>query len=164
MTQNARNGQIRHIYLVPHGAATSKEANPDRPLTHKGREEVEAIAAWAACAGLRVDQIRHSGKRRAQETAEILADKLNVKSRVSAVAGLSPNDDVNPVAEELETEQKTVMLVGHLPFLSRLASRLILNRPQQTVVQFQNGGIVGLVNKEGIWMVDLLVAPAIIPS
>ena len=57
------------LYLVQHGEAKSKTEDPQRPLTERGREDVARVAAFAASAGLQVGQIRHSGKRRAEETA-----------------------------------------------------------------------------------------------
>jgi len=59
------------IYLVQHGEAESKKEDPERSLTKKGRRDVEKVAVWAAQTGLKIEQIRHSGKRRAAETAEI---------------------------------------------------------------------------------------------
>ena len=73
--------QKKMIYLVQHGEAKSKEEDPARSLTEKGRRDVEKVAVWAAQTGLRIEQIRHSGNRRAAETAEIFAEKLNLKGK-----------------------------------------------------------------------------------
>ncbi len=145
------------IYLVQHGEAKSKEEDPERSLTDKGRRDVEKVAVWAAQTGLRIEQIRHSGKRRAAETAEIFAEKLNLKKNVIAVSGIAPNDDVEPVANILEQESHSIMIVGHLPFLNRLTSRLLVGNSEQTVVRFRNGGLVGLFCDSGNWPVALLV-------
>ena len=145
------------IYLVQHGEAKSKEEDPERSLTDKGRRDVEKVAAWAAQTGLRIEQIRHSGKRRAAETAEIFAEKLNLKKNVIAVSGIAPNDDVESIANILEQEGQFIMIVGHLPFLNRLASRLLVGNADQTVIRFRNGGLVGLSCVSGNWLVDLLL-------
>jgi len=129
------------IYLVQHGEAKSKEDDPERSLTEKGRRDVEKVAVWAVQAGLKIEQIRHSGKRRAAETAKIFAGKLNLKKNVIAVSGIAPNDDVEPVANILEQESQSIMIVGHLPFLNRLASRLLVGNADQTVIRFRNGGL-----------------------
>ena len=57
------------LYLVQHGEAKSKAEDPQQPLAEQGREDVAQVVAFAAGAGLQVRQIRHSGKRRAEETA-----------------------------------------------------------------------------------------------
>jgi len=149
--------QKKMLYLVQHGEAKSKEEDPERSLTEKGRRDVKKVAVWAAQTGLRIEQIRHSGKRRAAETAEIFAKKLNLKKNVSAVSGIAPNDDVEPVASILEQEGQSIMIVGHLPFLNRLASRLLVGNSERTVVRFRNGGVVGLSCDSGNWSVALLV-------
>jgi len=51
------------------------------------------------------------------------------------------------------------MVVGHLPFLSRLASYLILGEPGHAVVRFCNAGVVGLTRVEAGWLVSELLTP-----
>ena len=76
----------RLLYLVRHGEATSEEQNPARPLTEPGAKEVEQIAAWFTSTKLPVDEIRHSGKLRAQQTAEIFAQYLGLPGSDCEVA------------------------------------------------------------------------------
>jgi phosphohistidine phosphatase len=154
------------LYLVQHGEAMSEGENPERPLSVRGREDVQRVSAVAARLGLRPAEIRHSGKRRAAETAEIFAAALGVRKRVVAVAGMAPNDDVGPVASALATMPQSLMLVGHLPFLSRLASLLLVGDPERTLARFRMGGIVcltrdpsGAGGTAGGWMVAWMVTP-----
>src|SRR6516225_11720817 len=128
------------LYLVQHGEAKPESEEPERPLTDRGAETVRRMAAWAAQVGLKVDQIRHSGKRRAEQTAALLGERLNPAQGVIAVDGLQPNDDVRPVAEAIQAEPAAVMLVGHLPHLSRLANLLLTGDPDSTVLRFQMAG------------------------
>ena len=141
------------LYLVQHGEAKSKTEDPQRPLTERGRDDVAGVAAFAARTGLQVRQIRHSGKRRAEETASILAERLSPVEGVVAISGLAPRDDVRPVAEALSSETRPVMLVGHLPFLDRLASLLVTGDAERSIVRFQMGGIVCLVREDEKWVV-----------
>ena len=64
------------VYLVQHGEAKREEEDPARPLTGRGKREAEGVARAAERAGLAPAEILHSGKRRAQETAEIFAARL----------------------------------------------------------------------------------------
>ena len=41
------------LYLVQHGAAMSEAENPERPLTVRGREDVQRVSAFVARLGLR---------------------------------------------------------------------------------------------------------------
>ena len=150
------------LFLVQHGEAKSEAEDPERSLTDRGAEVVRRMAAWAAQVGVKVDQIRHSGKRRAEQTAALLAEQLSPVNGTIAVAGLAPNDDVRPVAEGLQAERGSVMLVGHLPFLSRLASFLLTGDPEAGVIRFRMAGITCLSNQEGTWAVNWVVPPALV--
>lgn len=136
------------IYLMQHGVATSADEDPSRPLTPAGRATVEQVAAQAQTAGVRIDACVHSGKLRAEQTARILADAVGGDVRTRA--GLDPSDPVRPIADWLRTLSRSapdgaIAIVGHLPFLDRLASLLVAGDEDAHVIQFQNGGLVKLV-------------------
>jgi phosphohistidine phosphatase len=131
------------IYLVQHGISLSKDANPDPGLTEEGEKSVARIAGVAASYGIRPTQIRHSGKQRAKETAEIMKKALGVTTRLTQMKGIKPLDDVAPFTQTLDGIDG-LMIVGHLPFLERLCALLTTGDPDLTVFKFQNGGIVCL--------------------
>ena len=56
---------IRRFYLVRHGEAKAEDVDPAQSLTDQGHEMVKRVAVWAVEAGVQVDQIWHSGKKRA---------------------------------------------------------------------------------------------------
>jgi phosphohistidine phosphatase len=161
MVNDLDNRKRRFVFLVQHGQAVPKEQDPDRPLTEAGRRTVEQVADWAARAALPVGRVQHSGKLRAQQTAEILAERLDPEEGTVVDERMAPTGDVTPVAEMLD-ECRSVMLVGHLPFLSRLAGLLVAGDADREVVQFQNGGIVGLVRTDDAWKVWCAVRPELI--
>jgi phosphohistidine phosphatase len=148
------------LYLVQHGEAVAESVDPNRPLSGPGRETVEQVAAWAARQGVKVDQIRHSGKLRAEQTAAIFAEKLCPHEGVSVQLGLAPNDDVRSLADAVAGQSGSVMLVGHLPFLSRLVSFLLVGDCERPLVQFRNGGIVGLARDGDNWAISCVIPPA----
>jgi phosphohistidine phosphatase len=159
----ATENQQRQVYLVRHGEAISAEVDPSRPLTPPGRVAVERMAAWAATADIRPDEILHSGKLRAEQTAEILADYLMPPRGTSVRRGLSPDDDVRPVADSLASGHQTLMIVGHLPFLGRLASHLVVGDADRPVVQFEEAAVVGLQFQEGHWTIVCVLDPELLP-
>lgn len=148
------------IYLVQHGKSFTKEENPDRPLTEEGGAIVSRIAGIAAAHHLKVDEIRHSGKTRARQTAEILAEFLKPAKGIQSCGGMDPLDDVVAFSSSLPAEDR-VLWVGHLPFLERLASCLITGDPEHAVLQFQNAGIVALERRPetGKWIVLWTLMP-----
>jgi phosphohistidine phosphatase len=91
----------------------------------------------------------HSGKLRAEQTAELLAGALGRARSIEPRDGLAPNDPVAPVADWLRdaAESTSSALVGHLPFLDRLASSLITADENTHVIQFRMGALVKLVPK-----------------
>jgi phosphohistidine phosphatase len=149
------------VFLVQHGEAEAESIDPARPLTPQGREDVERAATVAARLGVEVHQIRHSYKTRAEQTAAILGKALSPPGGVVPAPGLAPRDEVHSVAEMLEREPKPLMLVGHMPFMARLAGLLITGDADRPVVQFRQGGIVCLVHQEGRWSVDWVLTPAL---
>ena len=151
------------LFLVQHGKAKPETEDPERSLTEQGAAVVGRMADWAAQVGLAVDQIQHSGKRRAEQTATIFAKRLSPPKGVIAVKGLSPKDDVKPVAASLRNNQGSIMLAGHLPHLSRLVSLLLTGNPEIEVVRFRNAGIVCLTQQDGKWVVDWVMQPDLLP-
>ncbi len=110
------------VYLVQHGAAKTEAEDPQRGLTEEGRRTVERMGRFLAPLQLPLDRIEHSEKVRARQTAEILAAWLRpVEGKgIRQIAGIAPNDDVEPMRVRLAKESKNLMLVGHMPYLSRL--------------------------------------------
>ncbi|MFO7917764.1 MAG: phosphohistidine phosphatase SixA [Anaerolineae bacterium] len=149
------------VYLVQHAEAMSEERDPDRPLTTIGRQHAEQVTNLATKLGIEVQQIRHSGKTRAKQTAEILGDALSPAGGVLAVPGLGPVDDVKPVAEILDKSRDPLMLVGHLPFMERLTGQLVTGDADLPVVAFVNAGIVCLERQLERWQVTWIVTPEI---
>ena len=148
------------VYLVQHGESKSEAEDPTRPLTDRGREEVDAVARYVATLGIAVAQVFHSGKLRAKQTAELFAQHLAVPKGIAEREGLGPLDD--PVkGEHLVAQAKgSLMIVGHLPHLSRLASLLILDESEKEVVRFRMGAVVCLARSGETWSIDWTLIPA----
>ncbi len=134
------------VYLMQHGVAEAADANPQRPLTAGGRRTVEAVARQAASCGVSIDRIVHSPKLRARQSAQILGASLGCSDLVE-VSGLAPKDSVEAAAAALVDTGRpgSVAIVGHLPFLERFASLLVVGDAAARVVAFENGGLVRLV-------------------
>jgi phosphohistidine phosphatase len=151
------------LYLVQHGEAVPAELDPARPLSAGGQADVARITGFLAAAGVRVGRVMHSGKRRAEQTAEILAGALG--DTPEARAGLSPNDPTESVAREAAAWDQDVMLVGHLPFMARLVSRLVAGREDAGVAAFQPGSVVCLERTDQQrWTIAWMVRPDLLPN
>jgi len=102
------------LYLVQHAEAKSKEEDPARDLTEKGRRDTERVARYLKRLNVPVSRIFHSGKTRAQSTAEILAAQVQPAAGVSDATGLAPLDDPAIWAERVASLEEDTLLVGHL--------------------------------------------------
>lgn len=150
------------LYLVQHGAAKSEAEDPQRGLTDEGRKTVEQTAEFLEPLNLSIQSIEHSEKLRARQTAEILAARLHPAHGTKQVAGIAPNDDIEPMCVRLAQEPGALMVVGHLPYLSRLASRLLEMSPDHPAVQFQMGGVVRLdCDEKGQWLIRWVLPPEV---
>lgn len=139
------------LYLVQHGEAKTEAEDPARPLSDRGREEVLRVAQKAVRLEVRPRRIFHSGKLRAQQTAELLVQVLAPTEGIHAVQHLAPNDPVAPWAERLATESEDLLLVGHLPHLGYLAGLLLCGDATKVPVRFRMGGMVCLQRGDGAW-------------
>lgn len=148
-----------NVYLVQHAEAKAKEVDPDRPLSERGQQDAGCVAAVAGRMGVKVRQIRHSGKLRAEQTAQILGEALSPAEGIVAVEGLRPLDKVEPVANDLDVASEPVMLVGHLPFIARLIGELVVGDPDETIVAVQKSAIVCLAETDGTWQVLWILTP-----
>ena len=75
------------IYLMRHGKPVPKTDNPEKPLSPDGRRDVEIIADFLLRHGVRFQQVYHSGKSRAKETAEIMGSRLGTDTEPKARNG-----------------------------------------------------------------------------
>jgi phosphohistidine phosphatase len=107
--------------------------------------------------------VLHSGKTRAQETAEIMAEDLCPAKGVSVEKNLLPKDDPQEWTSRLSGEKEDIMLVGHLPHLSKLASLLLTKSDKKVSIGFKNSGIVCLQRDDSSnWLLSWSVTPEIL--
>jgi phosphohistidine phosphatase len=139
-----------------------KYVDPDQGLSHDGIAQVERIAGVARGYGVRVVKILHSGKKRAEQTASLMAAALEPEGGMDAAEGLQPLDAVAPWAGKLRSEDG-LMLVGHLPFMEKLASMLVVGAEKPMIFKFQNGGIVCLDQnaEDSTWYIKWALMPNI---
>ena len=152
-----------NVYLVRHGKAKSEEEDARRPLSGSGIAEVEAVAEHIATTwDIHPSRIYHSTKLRAKQTAEIIADALKKTDSLEEAEGLKPLDDPRTWADRIEAMEDDVMLVGHLPYMGKLASYLLVNNPNASTVTFQTATALHLRrDDQGVWSIIGMVNPLI---
>ena len=151
------------IYLVQHGEAAAKEVNPERPLTEQGMMDVQRVARSLKQAGVELKRVVHSGKLRAQQTAEILAREIAPRLQLETSDLINPND--NPGAFDLQAASRGMdtMVVGHLPFMAKLVSHLVTGNDYQSLVAYQPGSVVCLeLMGQDNWQINWMVRPELL--
>ena len=144
------------LYFVQHGLAVNKTENPDRPLSAAGIKQTQNIAKQLLSSNIVIANVFHSGKLRAQQTAEIIASILNIET-VSATDYLSPNDDVALIKQHLNVDK--TLYVGHLPHLEKLVSSLVTEKESPNIIKFQNSAIVCLEKNNSLYHILWYLTP-----
>jgi len=114
---------LRHAHA---GDSTTWPGDDDlRPLTEKGRRQAERLGRLLATAGVAPDAVLASPLVRARETAEIVADVLDVPVRLDVRLG-EPLDlaTVERILDDAGDPGRP-LLVGHDPDFSDLVSELV---------------------------------------
>ena len=117
---------LRHGEAAEHGDPKFKN-DADRPLTAKGMQRTKALAHALRQMEISFDLICSSPLVRARETAEIVERGLRLNGRIELTGQLAPTGDMERLVEQLNGARpapKTVLLVGHEPYLSSLISLL----------------------------------------
>lgn len=154
------------LYLIQHAQAHTSEEDHARSLSPDGRKTIDNVSTHLKRLGLRTHLIYHSTKLRSRQTATEYAKVIPSWRGCIERQGLGPNDDIEPVMEELGASRKAVAIVGHLPFLSRLASALLSGDPERDVIKFQNAGVVKLERNDetGRWQLAWTLFPELLVS
>ncbi|HEY5649150.1 MAG TPA: phosphohistidine phosphatase SixA [Nitrospiria bacterium] len=124
--------------------------------------QAEETAQWAAGKPIHVAQIRHSGKLRAEQTAQIIGKNLAPPQGIIQTAGLNPDDELQPILDELEAEGlSSIMLVGHNPFMGILVHHLLSGNSKNRSPTFHTGTIACLKKSGPNWTLTDTFTPFI---
>lgn len=147
------------LYLIQHGKARSKEEDHLRGLNKDGIAETIKTAHFLARTNPAPVEILHSEKLRAEQTAEIFAEKLINKLGVREYEKMGPNDSPTPILEYIEKSINDLMIIGHLPFLPKLLSQLLFHKDERCPVQFRNSGVICLEREGEDWFIQWIIHP-----
>ena len=142
------------LYILRHGIAVEPgtpgyEDDADRPLTPEGQRKLGQIADAMEALDLSFDRIISSPYVRARGTAEIVAEALGADKTLELSDTLTPGGSFKRLVEllnRLEPSPKSVLLVGHEPYLSGLISLLVSGKETFGVVM-KKGGLCKLTTE-----------------
>ncbi|MDR4507061.1 MAG: phosphohistidine phosphatase SixA [Candidatus Brocadiaceae bacterium] len=151
------------LYLVRHGDAKREEEDHSRPLSESGIQAANKLGAHLSGLNIKVDQIFHSDKLRARQTAEILTEHLKPSRTTSETHGLAPLDDPKIWAVRLKDRTDALILAGHLPHLCNLASYLLCGNTEKNFISLKPAGMLCLQRTDdGMWFLRWMMSPEIL--
>jgi phosphohistidine phosphatase len=137
------------LYILRHAIAEDAAPGGDdgkRRLTTKGREKMVEAAQGFRALGLELDAILTSPLPRASETADIVSAAYGKSPAPQVLPALATGARPTEVVSALRPFNKldSVMIVGHEPQLSALASLLLTGSPAGVHMELRKGGCIAL--------------------
>lgn len=147
------------VFLVQHAEAKTEEEDPGRHLTEKGVQDARNLGKVLAERKIIPSAFWHSGKTRSLETAKTMASFFDKDIPFEEMHGMAPNDHPGPVADQLKDG---VMVVGHMPFLSKMVARMISGHEKAQVATFDYARCACLAGDGKRWIIEWMLDPAFI--
>lgn len=150
------------LYLMRHATPNPPSVDPEKSLSEVGINEAGKVAEFVSQNKVFKPQyIYHSGKARARQTAEIVAKAIGLMDELQKAGDLSPNDDPQIWAGQLKSYNDDIALVGHLPFMARIVSLLLLGNASQPLIEFEPATMVCLEFYDGRWYLQWVIKPSL---
>jgi phosphohistidine phosphatase len=138
-----------NLYLLRHGIAVTAdepgiETDGQRPLSNKGVKRMRKAARGLQHLQIPFDGILTSPLVRARQTAEIVADALDLQQQIQELSGLAPESSVDHLVFSLTRFQNRehLLLVGHQPLLGDFFSFLLKGKDGPDIkAELKKGGL-----------------------
>jgi len=161
-------GKIKTLYLIRNAKSDWNDIGAsdfERGITKKGKKDMETMSSYLFLKNVIPDIILSSCSLRAQQTTDILVDKLNYSDKVEYLQELyyTPTQTLFELIAMQDAAYETVFVVGHNPQLTDIANLLI----DEHISKIPSSGIVSInfdiqewseiVYKKGV--VDFFIIP-----
>lgn len=138
------------LYLIRHAHAGDANADAERPLSDKGRGQVERLAEMLRNnGGFHPSEVWHSPLLRARQTARLLADELGLGVPLREFPDLWPEDAPGLVAARLDSADRSIAIVGHNPHLPSLGSLLVTGSVHPPIFVMRKASVLALEPARG---------------
>ena len=136
------------LFLMRHGVAAAQSPYVDddqRPLTPQGEQQQRLVVQALTPLLQPLDHLLSSPLRRARQTADIVAETLQLRGAVEETSVLARDCSMLALLRRLEAypRQARLLCVGHEPHMSRLAVGFLAEQGRGAIA-FQPGSVIGL--------------------
>jgi phosphohistidine phosphatase len=146
------------LYCIRHGQAESSVLDNKRHLTSDGAASIHLIGKFLVAQNVTIEQLLHSPKLRAQETAEILMSYVHPK-KMSATAALTHEACAQTLADHVANWDAPTLLVTHMPLIASFVNMLLFRESLWPCIEFQPGTITCLERRRKEWSIDWVISP-----
>jgi len=135
---------MRHGIAVPHNSPGTV-SDDDRPLTPKGTKRMRKAAKGLWTLKIAFDRVLTSPLPRARQTAEIVAEILELKEQPEELPELAPTGSVEGLLSSLSAycDEERLLLIGHQPLLGETIS-FLLAKEKGIEIGLKKGGLCRL--------------------
>ena len=138
-----------NLYLMRHAIAVASdeevlESDSERPLSAKGIKRLRRATRGLRRLEIPFDSLLTSPATRARQTADILAEHLDLERKLEEISGLAPENSVDNLMFGLTRFRSCehLLLVGHEPLLSHTAVFLLGAKKNESFgIELKKGGI-----------------------
>lgn len=133
---------MRHGIAVDRGNTTKPSDDRQRDLTPKGIKRMRKAAAGLLSLSIPFDRILTSPFERARQTAQIVAEVVNMADRLEEIQELCPEQSVQDLLSGLAaySGKNNILLIGHEPLLSSTVS-FLLSGSTGAEIRLKKGGL-----------------------
>jgi phosphohistidine phosphatase len=143
-----------NLFILRHGIASipGEDGLPkdlkdaERPLSREGQKKTWRATEAMRSLELEFDAVVTSPFLRARQTAQIVAEALELRRKLVFSDHLKPDGNPKLLLEQLGalgTRAKNILIVGHEPYLSRLVS-LLVSGSTMVAVELKKGSLLKL--------------------
>jgi phosphohistidine phosphatase SixA len=137
------------LFLMRHAHADYGPPDPERELSGRGRECAHQMAAFAEARGFfDFEEIWCSPYTRAQQTAQPFVEGREKSLKVLTMDTLVPHGDPAELLHKLKRMERSLLVVGHNPHLSILASHLLGMDRGRHHLPFKKGALMVFKREE----------------
>lgn len=154
---------MMRLYIMRHGEARPVTHDPNRGLTEQGQADCLRMATFLQNSGVTVDEVCHSEKLRAKQTAEIMAKKLCPSGQCGQRDGLTPESSALVLAKKVMEFTRDTLIVSHLPLVAYLSANLLNVSEGGSMINFVPASIACLQRVDYYhWQFSWLLEPALL--